>query len=78
MNLEQAQRLEQNEDFKAFLAVLQEDANGLMEDLIYGKDMDEYVRTQCKIIVLRGVTVRLQHLLADLKPEAPATHQDGE
>jgi hypothetical protein len=78
MNLEQAERLNANEDFKAFLAVLQADADGLMEDLIYGKDMAEYVRTQCKIIVLRGVTVRLQHLLADLKPETPASAQDSD
>ena len=78
MNLEQAERLNGNEDFAAFIAVLKEDADGLMEDLVYGKDPAELMRVQCKIIVLRGVTVRLKHILADLQPESPASLQDGD
>ena len=75
MTLEQAQRLQRNEDFIEYMKVLASDAEGLTEDLIYGKDADELMRVQCKIIVLRGVTVRLQHLIADLSPEAPASDQ---
>lgn len=78
MNIEQAERLSANDDFKAFLALLRTDADGMTEDLIYGKEPDELLRTQCKIIVLRGVTLRLQHLLADLKPEPPASSQPDE
>ena len=73
MTLEQAERLDGNEDFKAFLKLLESDAAGMTEDLIYGKDPDELVRVQCKIIVLRGVALRLGHLLTDLKPPEPAS-----
>ena len=76
MNLEQAERLHSNEDFAAFIAVLKSDAEGMMEDLIYMKDPQELMRLQEKIIVLRSVTVRLQHILADLQPESPASVQD--
>jgi hypothetical protein len=78
MTLEQAERLNANEDFAAFIKLLQSDAEGLLENLIYGKDPGEIMRVQEKIIVLRGVTVRLKHLLADLQPEAPASLQDSE
>jgi hypothetical protein len=77
MTLEQAERLEANEDYRAFLQLLKSDAEGMTEDLIYGKNPEEIMRVQEKIIVLRGVTLRLQHLLADLKPEAPASAQDS-
>jgi len=76
MNLEQAERLNANEDFVAFIAQLNADAASMMEDLIYIKDPQEIMRTQEKIIVLRGVTVRLKHILADLQPEPPASAQD--
>ena len=78
MNLEQAERLNANEDFAAFIALLKADSEGMLEDLIYGKNPEELMRVQEKIIVLRGVTVRLQHLLADLKPETPASAQDSD
>jgi len=78
MTLEQVERLETNEDFKAFMQLLKSDADGMTEDLIYGKNPEEMMRVQEKIIVLRGVSLRLQHLLADLKPEAPVSGQDSE
>lgn len=77
MNLEQAERLNANEDFGAFIKLLQADAQGITEDLIYQKDPQELMRLQEKIIVLRGVSIRLKHLLADLQPEPPASLQDG-
>ena len=77
MNLEQAERLQHNGDFKAFIDVLKSDADGLLEDLVYGIDPTELVRVQCKIIVLRGVAMRLQHILADLQPESPASAQSS-
>ena len=75
MTLEQVERLEANEDYKAFIQLLKSDAEGMTEDLIYGKNPEEIMRVQEKIIVLRGVSLRLQHLLADLKPEPPASDQ---
>jgi len=75
MTLEQAERLKENEDYKAFIEQLKTDAASMTEDLIYGKDPTELMRIQEKIIVLRGVTVRLQHIIADLRPEAPASAQ---
>ena len=78
MTIEQAERLHGNEDFAAFLSVLKSDAEGMMEDLIYQKDHMELMRLQEKIIVLRSVTGRLQHILADLQPEPPASLQDSE
>ena len=78
MTLEQAQRLRSNEDFIAFMDMLKSDSDSMTEDLIYGKNPEELMRVQEKIIVLRGVSLRLQHLLADLKPEAPVSGQDSE
>jgi hypothetical protein len=77
MNLEQAERLNGNEDFKAFISVLKSDAEGIMEDLICQKDQMELMRLQEKIIVLRGVALRLGHLLTDLHPPEPVSLQDG-
>jgi len=79
MNLEQAERLNRNEDFQAFLKLLGEDADAIREDLVYHTDAMEILRTQCKIQVLRGIEGRLNHVIDSLKPEeAPASGQDTE
>jgi hypothetical protein len=75
MTLEQAERLQDNEDFKAFIDLLDEDAKSILEDLVNHVDPSEIMRTQCKIQVLRGVKGRLGHVIEQLKPEAPVSDQ---
>lgn len=78
MTLDQAERLAVNDDFKAFMQVLGEDAASMTEDLVYHKDAGEIIRTQCKVLVLRGVKERLNHLIDDLKNPTPASAQQTE
>lgn len=78
MTLEQAERLEANEDFKAFLELLDQDARAILEDLVHYTSPEEIVRTQCKIQVLRGVKARLDYVIEELKPEAPVSDQAAE
>lgn len=76
MTLEQAERLSLNDDFKAFLSLLNDDANSIREDLVYQTNPDDILRTQCKIQVLRGVAARLDYVIESLKPEqVPASDQ---
>ena len=79
MDLEQAQRLSRNDDFIAFLKVLSDDIDSIKEDLIYQGDPAETMRTQCKIIVLRGVSGRLNHVIESLSPEpTPASEVNND
>ena len=74
MTLEQAERLLANDDFKAFLQLLDSDSASMVEDLVYHTDAAEILRTQCKIITLRGVKARIQHVIDDINPPvAPAS-----
>ena len=75
MTLDQAERLLANDDYKAFLEVLDDDAKSILEDLVSHRDIVEITRTQCKIEVLRGVKARLNHLIDDLKAEVPVSGQ---
>ena len=68
MTLEQAERLKENDDFKAFLELLDSDAVSILEDLVTFKNPDDIMRTQCKIQVLRGVKLRIGHVIEELKP----------
>jgi len=77
MELAQAERLSQNQDFVAFLKVVNDDVESIKEDLVYHTDPMEIMRTQCKIQVLRGISGRLNHVIENLKPEAPASDQDS-
>lgn len=77
MTLEQAERLSVNEDFKAFIDLLDQDARAILEDLVHHTVQEEIVRTQCKIQVLRGVKARLDYVIEELKPEAPVSDQDA-
>ena len=79
MTLEQAERLSLNDDFKAFLNLLNADADSIREDLVYQTVPDDIIRTQCKIQVLRGVSARLDYVIESLKPEqAPASEASGQ
>lgn len=79
MTLEQAERLSLNDDFKAFISVLNDDADSIREDLVYQTVPDDILRTQCKIQVLRGVAARLDYVIESLKPEqVPAAVQSAE
>lgn len=79
MTLEQAERLSLNDDFKAFISVLNDDADSIREDLVYQTVPDDILRTQCKIQVLRGVAARLDYVIESLKPEqVPASVQSAE
>ena len=74
MTLEQAERLVENEDFKAFISLLNEDAEQIKGDLVY-QVPEEMLKVQMKIQTIRSVTGRLAHLIESLRPEEPATDQ---
>lgn len=76
MTIDQAERLLVNDDFKAFLEVLDDDAKSILEELVIHRDIVEISRTQCKIEVLRGVRARLNHLIDDLKAPSPVSAQE--
>ena len=75
MTREQAERLKENEDFKAFLELLHQDAEMIKEDLVLNP-LDDVLKTQIKVQTIRSVAKRLDHLIDELSPEQPATDQD--
>jgi len=75
MSKEQAERLLDNQDFQAFLQLLNEDAEQIKEDLVLNP-LDDFIKTQVKIQTIRSVAKRLGHLIDELSPEQPASDQD--
>ena len=76
MTREQGERLRENEDFKAFLQLLHEDAEMIKEDLVLNP-LDDFIKTQIKVQTIRSVAKRLDHLIDSLSPEQPASDQDS-
>ncbi len=78
MTLEQAERLRANEDFIAFLSVLNADCDSIKEDMVMSVSPEEVLKDQIRVQTIRGVAKRLDHVIDTLKPEeAPASDQDA-
>jgi hypothetical protein len=76
MTLEQAERLMANDDFQAFLALLNTDCDSIKEDMVY-QSPEEFLKDQIRVQTIRGVSKRLEHVIESQRPEEPpAAGQD--
>jgi hypothetical protein len=71
MTLEQAERLKANEDFQAFIALLNSDCDSIKEDMVY-QQPEEILKDQLRVQTIRGVSKRLDHVIESARPEEPA------
>lgn len=67
MNLEQARRLRDNEDYRAFIEVLKEDEEALKEDMLR-EDVDPH-SYKTAALTIRRVRARLENLIEDLEED---------
>jgi len=77
MTLEQATRLKENDDFKAFLELLKEDVESIKEDMVNQAISQELFKTQIRLQTIRMVAGRLDHVIEELSPESPASDPDA-
>jgi len=66
MNLEEAKRLQDNPDYIAFTRVIEQDINGLMENMVNADNID-LVNQRVQIRTLRLVLNRLPALIGQLE-----------
>ena len=73
MTLEQAERLKSNPDFTAFMELLETDVGSIKEDMITHVDPTDVLKDQIRVQTIRGVSIRLNHVIDSEKPIEPAS-----